>query len=253
MEDPDFDRRAWLNNHGSRSGGKSIGTSCTTDILRTITIALQHKHDKKGDIIIVVIQERFLVEGSLHAFDDLITWTKFPEHRFDDVKQNEYIVFGAVLAQPVFSRITFDSMKAWEHLDIFPQLRGNKYLKEVRRSSISGPKNFDPNSGDTRLFLVAILGHQFDAFPNDSATWQLLVHFTALANHQVHMQDTSAYERQLDPDAMKGLEKILRDVKTMKKQNSATILCNEERVRRESVDVEGAIKEWALGNPLPII
>jgi hypothetical protein len=40
LEDPNFDWRSWLKNHGKRNGGISVATSFTVDFLRAITIAL---------------------------------------------------------------------------------------------------------------------------------------------------------------------------------------------------------------------
>lgn len=248
LEDPSFNWKGWLTNHGNRRGGESIGTSCTTDFLRALTIALQYRYYEKKDISIIVIQERFLVGGSCHAFNDLILWSKLPSHVFpNNLKKNEHIIVGPIPAHAIVSRITFDSLEAWDLLNLFPQLHFDtpRKVAEVRTSILSENGNFDPRSGDTRLFLVAILGHQFGVYPDDSATWQLLVHFQALANRHIYMHLTKRYESQLDSDTIKSLEGVARSIKTMQKQNKAIVLRDEERLKTEHIDVEGAIKGWA--------
>jgi hypothetical protein len=178
-------------------------------------------------------------------------WSALPDNEFGRLKKNEYLIIGPVPADAVVSRITFDSLEAWNYLDLFPQLHAQEYRKvrDIRRDVSSGSVNFDVASGDTMLFLVAILGHQYGAFPNDSAIWQLLIHFTALANHHIDMKDTKTYEGQLEPRILGNLRKIARNIKTMQKQNKATSLSDDERLKSGFVDIEGAIKDWALINP----
>lgn len=252
FEDPLFDWRAWLTGHGARYGGKSIGTSLTADFLRATTIALQYKVNNKKDIAIIVIQERFLVNGSCHKFDDLISWSDLQYDEFGNLKRNEHIVIGPIPAHAVVSRITFDSLGEWGYMDVFPQLHFDEYrnVKIVRKSIESELSYFDPTSIVTKFFLVGILGFQVGAFPHNSSTWQLLLHFDALANFEVHMQDTQSYESQMDYGAIIHLKKILTRIETTQIRNGATLLCDEERLRGGSVDVEGTVREWARRNPL---
>lgn len=101
----------------------------------------------------------------------------------------------------------------------------------------------------TTLFLVAVLGHQCGAYPSESATWQLLIHFTALADRQLHVQDTGSYESTLCPEALVELGRVARNIKTMQKQNKALFLDEEGRGRGVVVDIERKVKDWARRYP----
>ncbi|TLD29520.1 hypothetical protein E2P81_ATG05814 [Venturia nashicola] len=251
LEDLNFDWRAWLKNHGDREGGESIGTSCTTDFVRALTIALQYRFHEKEDISIIVIQERFLVNGSCHAFDDLILWSALPSSVFGPLKKNEHIIIGPIPAHAIVSRITFDSLEELDYLTLFPQLHfdGFRKVREVRDSIVRENGKFDLNQDDLRFFLEAILGDQFGAYPQYYATRQLLIHFKALANGRVSMENIRRYESRLRPDALESLETIARNIRTKQKLNKAVFLSDADRVKSEPIDVEGAIKGWARRNP----
>lgn len=266
LHDEQFNWRTWLTRHGNKfDKNLSIGTSFTSNFLHALSIALRYHRENKSGITVLIIQTEFLIPGTCLRFDDLIAWSGLPWSTFRHKKKNEHLVIGSVPPAAFISRFTFKSLEGLGYKNLFPRLplgsMPNKELDDLRTVMRLESEAFDIAEHQTKLFLACLLGNQEGVCPHDLSTRQLVVHFVALAKgcvfHHFAIGDIfkgvnsiEDFERNLDRETLGHIDAAVRDIKMLQEMNKEINVDINERFHYQEEDIEGAVKRWAVKNPV---